>query len=440
MKLNHIGIPTECKIGTFSRTRLASLVALFNIVCLVMSCGCMRGAKDEHKAKLTREVEQSSSPQWVELTDEQIERIGIQTSLAKLAVYQPTIQVYGRVVSDPNASFEINSPFAGELIVDKDWPKIASMVSREQVLGKIKVRSSPEVLADLQSRMLDAESRLPSDLNTVESLSRIADGLQRIASKEVLSRTELDIANSNLARSRAQVAIDESAIKHWKSVLEAIDTPSGSANEHWLVPIMALHEGQVTEVSIAGRSYVEAGQHLLRIVDQTPHLIRLDIPPDMDIAGITNRLDLLITCVSHQYEARFVGLAPTVDTSSQFQHLLFSVNDLSTELRPGKLVRANFPTNAHNTELGNADAIRISTSALIYHEGLPYVYVQSDGNRFERRSVSPIGTSSQDLFLKPSTDEDRELGLGVQANEQVVVSRAQVLLSRQFLQAGGDAD
>ena len=138
---------------------------------------------------------------------------------------------------NPNATFDINSPFAGELIVDKEWPKLASMVLREQIIGKIKVRSSPEVRVDLQSRMLDAESRLPSDRNAVESLSRIVDGLQRIASKEILSRTELDIATSNLARASAQVALDESAVRHWKSVLEAIDTPSGSANERWLVQI-----------------------------------------------------------------------------------------------------------------------------------------------------------------------------------------------------------
>lgn len=413
---------------------------MFTSVCLVMTCGCIRDVDQAHKAKPVGVAERSSSLQWVELTDEQIERIGIQTTPAKLTVYQPTTQVFGRVVMNPNATFDINSPFAGELIVDKEWPKLASMVLREQIIGKIKVRSSPEVRVDLQSRMLDAESRLPSDRNAVESLSRIVDGLQRIASKEILSRTELDIATSNLARASAQVALDESAVRHWKSVLEAIDTPSGSANERWLVPIMALHEGQVIEVSIAGRSYVEAGQHLLRIVNQTSQLIRLDIPPDTDTAGITNLPDLLVTCVGKQYEARFIGLAPTVDASSQFRHLLFTINEVSTELRPGMLVRAYFPTNADKTESSDVDAIQIPSNALIYHEGLPYVYVQSDGDRFERRGVSPIGTSNQEQFVKVATDEDRKLQIGVQADEKVVVSGAQVLLSRQFLQAGGDAD
>ena len=223
-------------------------------------------------------------------------------------------------------------------------------------------------------------------------------------------------------------------------MLEAIDTPPGSVNEHWLVPIMALHEGQVTEVSIAGRSYVEAGQHLLRIVNQTTQLIRLDIPPDMETAGITNRLDLLVACLGHQYEARFEGLASTVDTSSQFRHLLFSIDDATRGLRPGMLVRAKFPVNSDTTDSSNIDAIQIPSNALIYHQGLPYVFVQSDSDRFERRSVSLIGQSSQDLFVKVEADKDRELRIGVQADEQVVVSGAQVLLSRQFLQAGGDND
>ncbi len=439
MEMNQFRIRAQCKFGKFSRKCQAGFLAMFTGVCLVMACGCKRDEDKVHDAKPTREPE-SASLLWVELTDAQIERIGIKTTPAKSGAYHPTTQVFGRVVINPNATFDINSPFAGELIVDKEWPKIASVLSRGQVIGKIKVRSSPEVRADLQNRMLDAVSRLPSDRNAVESLTRIVEGLQRIASKEVLSRTELDIATSNLARARAQVALDESAVKHWKSVLEAIDTPPGSVNEHWLVPIMALHEGQVTEVSIAGRSYVEAGQHLLRTVNQSTHLIRLDIPPDMETAGITDRLDLLVSCLSHQYEARFEGLASTVDTSSQFRHLLFSINDASRGLRPGMLVRAKFPVNSDTTDSSNIDAIQIPSNALIYHQGLPYVFVQSDSDRFERRSVSLIGQSSQDLFVKVAADKDRELRIGVQADEQVVVSGAQVLLSRQFLQAGGDND
>ena len=417
-----------------------SLVLLLAYMFLITLGGCKKNVDEDELAKPSGNAIEPSKKHSIELSNEQIERIGIQTTLAKLVVYQPTIQVFGRVIINPNASFDIYSPSAGKLNTDETWPKLASEVEPNQVLGKIKVRNSPEVRADLQSRLLDAESRLPSDRNSVESLQRIVEGLQRIAAKEVLSRTELDVALSNLARARAQVALDESAVNHWKSVLAAIDAPSATSSEHWIIPIVALHQGQVTEVSVAGPSFVEAGQHLLRIVDQTSHLIRLDIHPDMNTVEIASRPDLAISCRNREFDARFVGQASTMDTSSQFRHLLFSVDDRSMELRPGMLVQAKFPINTDTANSGIVNAIQIPVNAVIYHEGLPYVYVKSDGERFERRSVSAIGTSGKELFVRATTDEDRELRLGLQTGDQVVVSGAQVLLSREFLQAGGDDD
>lgn len=102
-------------------------------------------------------------------------------------------------------------------------------------------------------------------------------------------------------------------------------------------PIHSPREGTIADLSVAEGAFVEAGTSLLKIIDQSQQLIRLDVPPaHLDLFNYKFKDESLsITCQGKSLEARFLGIAPSVDLSSQNTPFLFSVEDTSNRLRSG---------------------------------------------------------------------------------------------------------
>jgi multidrug efflux pump subunit AcrA (membrane-fusion protein) len=305
------------------------------------------------------------------------------------------------------------------------------------MLALVKVRVSPDLRSDFISRVAEAESRLKYNVDVVEALTSIRDGLERISTKEIISRTELDTATANLSKAKAQIAHDRTIVEHWRGVLSAIDTEDKLKQDEWHLPILSPHDGTVADLYATNGVNVEPGTPLLSIIDQSQQLIHLSVPTRGQSLSdqLITQATLVVSIRGKSFDASYLGLASSIDMSSQSFQLLYSVESGAESLRPGLLVTANYPIGKL-TE----DAIAIPTSSVVQHKGLNYVYVAVDDSRYERRSIQILGTATDSTFVRPTVDEQDDLAIGLKNAEQIVTSGAQVLLSREFLAVGGDAD
>jgi membrane fusion protein, heavy metal efflux system len=406
------------------------------LLLLFATSGCNKQADLEE----TRETTDEKSPtaNRLQLSSTQIQNIGIQKTVSKVASYTSTIEVHGRVLPNANARFDITSPTTGKLSIENErWPMPGTFVTKGQKLASVKVRVSPDLRSDFENRVTEAGARLKHNANVVESLTNIRDGLERISTKEVISRTELDTANANLSKAKAQVSLDTAIVESWRGVLNAIDSEDNAKQSMWQLPILAPHNGIVADVAAANGAYVESGTPLLSIVDQSQQLIQLSIQANNPWLSdkAKSSAPIVVTIYGKSFDATYIGMASTIDLSGQRFQLLYSIQSDVDELRPGLLVTAKYPT-------GNLidDAIEIPTSSVLKHKGLNYVYVAVEDDRFERRSIQILGTEADSTFVRPMNEVQEDLNIGVMKGEQIVTSGAQVLLSREFLAEGGDDD
>ncbi len=420
-------------LGADLACNVFSFVLAFAVVVI---SGCERASDDERDKDHVEP--RAVSLDTVHIETSIAERIGLEKTLATTALFRPSIEVYGRVVPNPNATFEIMSPSAGQISTrNGGLPLPGTKVAKGQMLAVIKVRVSPEVRADFESRIVESKSRLKNNEEIVDYLSRITQGLQNIASKEILSRTELDSASANLARAKAQVALDKAVIANWQGVIQIMSSPEPAEGNFWRLPIEAPHDGTIAEVSTAEGAFVEAGALLLRIIDQTQQVIRLDVPQvSLEFLDASAKAELLsVWCQGKSYEARFIGVGPSVDLSSQSIQFLYFVEDTSNLLRPG----LHITTRIRSSETTES-AVKVPSSSVLQHRGMYYVYVAVEEATYQRRRVEVLETRDGETVVKNTIVASQELSNGVKDGDTVVSTGAQLLLSREFLVAGGDSD
>ncbi len=408
---------------------------LLTLLCGVI-VGCDRRAEDGEAKQLPEQAVLNNGT--VQVAPSSAERIGIQKVASKSTLFTQKTEVYGRVVPNPNATFDLMSPSAGQVFIDSGiWPMPGTRVIKGQQLATLKVRISPDLRADFESRIVEAKARLTNNEDVVQSLSRITQGLQNISAREILSRTELDTASANLSKAKSQVELDKAIIANWLSVMNRVNAAESVQGDFWHLPLLSPHEGTIAEIATAEGAFVEAGTLLLRIIDQSQQLIRLEVPPNAPslLDGAVEVDTLVIKCQGKSFQASYLGRAPSIDFSSQNSLLLYSVRDASDQLRSGLLVTASVANGE-----SKVDAISVPNSSVLQHRGLNYVYVAIDDSTYQRRSVDILGIQENETLVKPSVESIQDLAIGVVDGEIVVGSGAQLLLSREFLVVGGDSD
>ena len=151
-------------------------------------------------------------------------------------------------------------------------------------------------------------------------------------------------------------------------------------------------------------------------------LVRLDLlvgetlptpPPGARIA----------TLAGQAAEAEFLGPAPNVDPQAQGRGLIFLVRPNSLRLAPGESVIGYLKTPGAPLK-----GVVIPRDAVVRTEGAGWVYVQKDAtNAYTRVEIG----------LDHPTDTGWFVRQGVSANNRVIVSGAQQLLSFEAKSAGG---
>jgi hypothetical protein len=397
----------------------------------------------------------------VELEEAAAKRLGIHVESAREVQWTRTFRVYGRVVPNPRATTEIHAATTGKIrAAEMSWPTLGQHLSNGQLIGYLHIRVGPEVRLDLQNKLAEARLRQQGEEEVVKVYMRTVESLKKVTDREILARSELDTALVNLAEAKIQATTANAAVTLWEKSLSEIADFSARGGTLWSQPITVPRDGTVVELAAQPEIEVESGSLLLRLVDDRHPLIRLDLPPKMLVAGpIPAKIEVEIASLSaptlpgvsspavtdgsfRKYPAKLVGLSATIDVSSQLAGVWYEVQlgegraepatGTRAAWRPGLQVQAELPSGEHSKS-----AIAVPATAILFHEGRSIIYVRTAEDRYQRHEVHLIQRVGTDWLVVASTNTS---SAGIAAGNAVVHQQAQVLLSKEFLQSGGDAD
>jgi hypothetical protein len=378
--------------------------------------------------------------------------LNTQVDKVKEIDWLPKVAVYGRVVSNPDATTEVRAAFAGRLrsVDGANWPTIAAHVKSGERLGSLEVRPIQDRL-DLVSKLSDAKVKLEG-ARKVWFLQQ--DRVKRFElAQPSIARSELDAALVALAEAETQVAVSEAAAKLWQDALAALTQNGDLKRITWTLPIVYPSNGEITELVGRPDMLVEAGTLIAKVVDFRKTLVRVDVPVDVQapppptlelslpaptppgFAGPTNRPEPAEA--APRFKGTLLGAAPQVDVTSQASGYLYQVTgtEAGKDGSPGKLLRPGLFVKALVDGAGKAvSALAVPQAALVYHQGRALVYIQlpakeqakaaerQEARYFQRVEVNVLGRAG-----------DRIAITGFLAEGDAVVSEGAVyLLSAEF--------
>jgi RND family efflux transporter MFP subunit len=375
----------------------------------------------------------------VALDETSIKIAGIETTEAHPATWVERVAIYGRVVPNPKSSVDLRSPFAGTVQsgADVGWPQLGQHVKAGEALGVLEIRVGPQERLDLEAKLKESRVRNQGAAEVEKVQRDRVERLRSLTTADIVSRREMADALVALAEAETQVATTKAAVDIWTTALKQIYDRQEPVSR-WRMPLFSPADGEITQVLVRPGAAVEAGSALARIVNFHQLLVRLDVPPDL-LDGPPPQLVGLVpgeatgpfhgdSKKDETVEGRLVGMAPQVDVTSQLSSYWYEASASSPSSRPwrpGLFVKALVT----QPDAKPRPAVAVSTSAVVWHEGRPWVYIQGEPGQYRRTAVELLGREDGVCLL----------GSGVRAGDLVVSRQTQALLSEEF-RTEGEAD
>jgi hypothetical protein len=380
----------------------------------------------------------------VKLGESLARSLGIEEEPARAATWYETATVYGRVVPNPRATFEVRSPFPGILRAgEAPWPAPGQCVKAGQVIGRVDVRVGPQDRLDLLTKLNEARLKVKG----AESVVGIRkDQLDRLKKSNSVPPRDVEEARVQLTEAETALTTARAAADLWQQAMDEIDARGPDKTQAWARPLTAPADGEVAELAGQPGTAVEGGGLVVKLVDFRRVLLRLDLPPEVAAGGAPAQVDVVGAGVGPAalrgtsnrpgtapaeapLRARLVGPAPQVDAASQLAGYLYEsdAGPGGATWRPGLFVRAE----AKPAQAAPQQAVAVPAGALLYHQGRALVYVQVKPGQYARREVQVLGRDGDRWLLVPRPPGALP-GVGLDPEELVVKSQAQLLLSEEF--------
>lgn len=391
-------------------------------LCLIASslltiAGCHREASSDEAAESAESTPHSDQGDGAVVTLNQGEqkRMGLAVDMLTISTYQPRVELYGTLESDPAEVFVVRASVTGTLQSNHgEWPVLGSKVADRAHIGSI----VPQLPGAAQLTLADRLSSIQAEVSTdTASLAASAAEYQRVKTLNAEDKNESDRAlQAAEVRMRGDQARLNAARKSETLLQSALH---GTGKSSFVLPLIAERGGEVSEVLAQPGETVEAGQPIFRLSRFRTLIGRLNLPLSepaalsfksavISVAGNENRT----------MPASFVAQAPTVQSEYQSQALLFRLKSPTGALRPGQAVEGWIPTKGGSRQPG----VLIPFSAVVRYQGRNWVYLQVSNTEFERRSISLSEPANGGWFA----------AAGFKAGDRIVVVGAQTLLSEEM--------
>lgn len=191
---------------------------------------------------------------------------------------------------------------------------------------------------------------------------------------------------------------------------EALAGFGGGALVNGRVAVRSPVSGVVAERRVTPGGRVEAGAPLFTVVDPSVVWLRVNVPA-AQAANVSPSAgaEFRVEGSERLYEARrVVSVGSVIDSLSRTVPVLLKVANPDGSLKVGANARVSVRTGRRES------GVVISASALLDEDGRPVVYVQPEGEAFEKREITVGGRDGDRVLVKS----------GVKAAERVVTGAA----------------
>lgn len=394
------------------RVSLACL--LLTASTLLAVTGCHRSDSPNEKSEKTESTPAADQEKsaTVHLDRDEQKCMGLEVKVLTGSTYEPSIEVYGTLESDPAEAFILRAPVAGTLQAGREgWPVLGSSVASQASLGSI----APQLTGADQLTLADRLSTVQAEVATyTSSLAASSAEYQRLRTLNAEDRNASDRA---LQEAEARMSGDQAQLDAARQTEQLLQSAlHGSAKASFVTPLVAQQGGEVSEVLAQPGETVEAGQPIFRFDRFKTLIARLNLPLSQPaVLPVKNAVVSVAGAEDHAMRAAFVAEAPTVQPEYQSQALLFRVTSPMGSLRPGQAIEGWIPMKGGSPQSG----VVIPFDAVVRYQGQDWVYVQGSDTEFVRRPIAVSDAEKEGWFITS----------GFRTGDCVVVAGAQTLLS-----------
>jgi cobalt-zinc-cadmium efflux system membrane fusion protein len=349
------------------------------------------GSTADTEGKPDRSSEGGAQPNdVVRISAEDQRRGGVQTDYVLVQRVPRSLSVAGQVAMDELHTSHVGTIADGRITAVNVLP--GAMVHRGQVLGSLHSHSVHETVGAL----VQAFAAVDRQHGAVTFARQARDRYNHLYSIQAASLEESQRANQDLLQAE-QMLVDAQANvrmerEHLSELLQV--SPESLTPDHLydreLIPIRAPIDGVIVARNITVGQVVELGFNAFDITNLATVWVTAAVN-QQDLALIhTGALTEILDSASPDVVSagRVTMLGNTLDTDTRTAPVRIVVPNPGTRLRPGMFVSAQI------AEPSTRESVFIPEDALQDINGLQVVFVSSDGQSFQARTVN-LGTRSQ---------------------------------------------
>ncbi|HEU4891613.1 MAG TPA: efflux RND transporter periplasmic adaptor subunit [Vicinamibacterales bacterium] len=320
------------------------------------------------------------------------------TAVVSERAVRESIRVPGRLEARPGGAADVVAPIDGRLIGVADVA-LGAPVNRGQELARLlPPPSSPGDLPQLQRARAEAQTSLTLAM-------RDRERAERLTTAGAAPGKRLDEARAAEDQAKARLAAAEGSLAQYNAA-----RTGGATGAEGLFIVRAPVSGVIARREAATGANVAAGAVLFRVVDASQVRIVGQVPEaDAARARIARGAELEIAGQPDRVPAgRLVNLGKVLDPQSRTLPITFALDNRGLGLPVGQSVFVHLlldPTTPRPV---------VPAAAIVDDAGRPIVFVQREGETFERRAVT-LGPRSGDLV---------QVLEGVKAGDRVVTKGA----------------
>lgn len=353
------------RVMNFLRTEFSIFILA---TLLVTGCG---GSSDTHEDEHAEE-EHTENELSIELTQRQIEAVGIEIGAFSYLPLKNTVKANGVLELPPQNKADVSALVSGAIsdinVIEGD------RVERGQVLATIE---DPGII-EIQQDYIDAYERL-------QYLRQDYERKQQLLDEGVGSQREFQETTSKFRATMARVSGLESKLKLVGLNPESIVEGSVQAS----VPIRSPLAGYVRVVEVNTGSYVSPSQHLFEIVDNSELHIDLMVY-EKDLHRVQEEQVLYFRYTnqptSELYKGRIFAVGKAFEQTPKAVRVHALLMEEQPNLLPGMYVEAMIVT-------GDESVLALPEQAVISDGGQSYIFIVEDEG--EHMSIETASESDQ---------------------------------------------
>lgn len=344
--------------------------------------------------------EESEAPGRISFLKEQQWPIDFGTSVVTERIIRPSLRAMGHLRARSDGDVLVKAPSAGRVLLSgKTFPHLGDQVRADDPLLALTPRLDAADLASLELSLNSAAIEL-------RFAEREKQRLETLRNEGAVPEGRVTIAAHAVEEASAALSAAKKRLAQFRGAQQRAGV-TGST-----VQIRAPLSGHVTEVMAGAGSFVEAGESLVRITHLDPLWLEVRVPESdsarlAQIQGASVYLEGRAEPLELKAED-LVARGHIIDPQSRTFPLIFALPNPGAQMPIGTFARVFLLNGEERRNLA------VPESALVDDGGVFVVFVQREGESFERRIVR-LGVRDRGYV---------EVQSGLEAGEHIVIQGA----------------